>query len=188
MGRSPGGGGERRSSAPHARPMAFPMRFPLDSRPRYFAALAIVALAYFGAPKAGLALAFANGSITAVWPPTGLALAALLLGGYRLTPGVLGGAFLANVTTDAPLGSVFGIAIGNTLEALTGAFLIRSAGFDPALRRIRDVDVLVICGPVISTMVSATIGVLSLWAGGAVESGHLASSWRVWWFGDMAGD
>ena len=65
--------------------------------------IAVVALVYFGAAKLGLALAFATPNVTAIWPPTGIALAALILGGRKLWPGVALGAFLANVTTDVPL-------------------------------------------------------------------------------------
>jgi integral membrane sensor domain MASE1 len=72
---------------------------------RLLAALAVAA-AYYGAAKFGLALAYENSSVTAVWPPTGIALAALLLGGYRLWPGIALGAFLANAWTGVPLGTV----------------------------------------------------------------------------------
>src|SRR5213079_1339819 len=109
--------------------------------------VAILALAavYYGAAKFGLALAYENSSVTAVWPPTGIALAALLLGGYRLWPGVALGAFIANATTtNEPLavacGIAIGIAIGNTLEAVVGAWLLRRAiGFRISLGRLKDV-------------------------------------------------
>jgi integral membrane sensor domain MASE1 len=100
----------------------------------YLLRLAIVSGLYFGAAKAGLALAFANQSVTSIWPPTGLALAALFIWGYRMWPAVALGAFLANITTAGPLPSVLGIATGNTLEALVGVYLLRQvAEFRPAL-------------------------------------------------------
>src|SRR5919198_3312906 len=86
--------------------------------------IALLAAAYYGAAKLGLSFAFETPSVTAIWPPTGLALAALVLGGYRLWPGVAIGAFLANSWTGIPLAATFGIACGNTLEALVGAFLL----------------------------------------------------------------
>src|SRR5438552_3526306 len=153
--------------------------------------VAILALAavYYGAAKFGLALAYENSSVTAVWPPTGIALAALLLGGYRLWPGVALGAFLANAWTDVPLGTALGITVGNTLEALAGAYLLRRfAGFRPQLERVRDVVALALCGGILSTLVSATIGVASLWLGTDVAGDQIASTWRVWWLGDLAGD
>src|SRR5436309_11701359 len=94
--------------------------------------VAILALAavYYAAAKAGLALAYENSSVTAVWPPTGIALAALVLGGRRLWPGVALGAFLANSWTGVPLITVLGITAGNTLEAVVGAhLLVRVARF-----------------------------------------------------------
>jgi integral membrane sensor domain MASE1/anti-sigma regulatory factor (Ser/Thr protein kinase) len=147
----------------------------------------VVALVYFGSAKLGLALAFATPSVTAIWPPTGLALAALLLGGIRLWPGVALGAFLANVTTDVPLATTIGITLGNTLEAVVGASLLTWAGFRPDLRRLRDIFGLVVLAAVLSTTISATVGVLSLDLWDA-PSQSLWTDWRVWWLGDMGGD
>jgi integral membrane sensor domain MASE1/anti-sigma regulatory factor (Ser/Thr protein kinase) len=146
-----------------------------------------LAVVYFASAKLGLALAFATPSVTAIWPPTGVALAALVLGGRGLWPGVLLGAFLANVTTDVPVYTAAGIAVGNTLEALVGAALLGRVGFRPALLRLRDVFALVALAGLISTTVSATIGVASLAVGDSLSEGAL-STWRVWWLGDMGGD
>jgi integral membrane sensor domain MASE1/anti-sigma regulatory factor (Ser/Thr protein kinase) len=142
---------------------------------------------YFASAKLGLALAFATPSVTAVWPPTGIALAALVLAGRRLWPGVLLGAFLANVTTDVPVYTAAGIAAGNTLEALIGAWLLDRVGFRPTLQRLRDIFALVVLAGFISTAVSATIGVASLSVGDSLSQGAL-STWRIWWLGDMGGD
>src|SRR5262245_61614049 len=102
--------------------------------------LLLVCAVYFASAKAGLGLAGSNQSITAVWPPTGVALAAVLLLGYRIWPAITAGAFLANVTTAGGLLTALAISAGNTLEALAGAFLLLSvAGFDRALDRVRDV-------------------------------------------------
>ncbi|HEY7121971.1 MAG TPA: MASE1 domain-containing protein [Solirubrobacterales bacterium] len=142
---------------------------------------------YFGSAKFGLALAFSNENVTAVWPPTGIALAALVLWGRSLWPGVLLGAFLANVTTDVPVYTAAGIAVGNTLEAVVGAYLLDRVTFRPTLVRLRDVFALVIFGAAISTAVSATIGVASLSIGDSL-SGNTLTTWRLWWLGDMTGD
>jgi len=147
-----------------------------------------VAAIYFVAAKVGLALAFANSSVTAIWPPTGLALAAVVLLGPRVWPGILVGALLANATTDAPLVSVLGISFGNTLEALAGAWLLRRAGFRATLERVVDVLALVLLAGGLSTLVAATIGLLSLKLGGAVAAGTDFETWRVWWLGDLGGD
>ena len=147
----------------------------------------VLALVYFASAKLGLALAFSTASVTAVWPPTGIALAALVLWGRGLWPGVLLGAFLANVTTDVPVYTAAGIAVGNTLEALVGASLLDRFGFRPALPRLRDIFALVVLAAFLSTAVSATIGVASLSVGDSLSDGAL-SAWRVWWLGDMGGD
>ena len=146
-----------------------------------------LALVYFGSAKLGLALAFSNESVTAIWPPTGIALAALVLWGRGLWPGVLLGAFLANVTTDVPVYTAAGIAVGNTLEAVVGAWLLERVGFRPRLVRLRDIFALVVLGAVISTAVSATIGVASLSVGDSLSESTL-TTWRLWWLGDMGGD
>jgi integral membrane sensor domain MASE1/anti-sigma regulatory factor (Ser/Thr protein kinase) len=147
-----------------------------------------VAAAYYGAAKLGLNLAFMAKNVTAVWPPTGIALAALVLWGYRLWPGVALGALLANSWTGVPFYTVLGITLGNTLEALLGAFLLRRAGFRPSLERVRDVVALVLLAAVVSTTVSASIGVTSLLVGGEIDAGSFGSVWRTWWLGDMGGD
>jgi PAS domain S-box-containing protein len=156
---------------------------------RYATQAAIVSAAYVGTAKLGLALADAQSSITAVWAPTGIALAALLVWGYRLWPAVAIGALLANSWSSLPLVTVLGITTGNTLEAVLGAYLLlRVAAFRRSLERVKDVLALVVFGGAISTMVSATVGVASLWLGGAIAAGDLVSDWRVWWLGDMGGD
>ena len=147
----------------------------------------VVAGAYYASAKLGLQLAFENESVTAVWPPTGIALAALVLGGRRLWPGVLLGAFLANVTTDVPVYTATGIAVGNTLEAVVGAWLLDRFGFRPSLLRLRDIFALAVLAGAVSTAVSATIGIASLAVGDSL-SGGAVSAWRLWWLGDMGGD
>jgi integral membrane sensor domain MASE1 len=134
-------------------------------------------------------LAFETGSVTAVWPPTGIALAAVLLWGYRVWPGVALGAFLANSWTGVPVYAVALISTGNTLEALGGAYLLRRlADFRPSLERVRDVLALVGLAGVVSTMISATIGVGALLAASQISADEIGSVWRTWWLGDLGGD
>ena len=161
----------------------------LADRAGYVLQIVAVAIAYTASGKLGLHFAFASHSVTAIWPPTGIALAALVLGGYRLWPGVALGALLANLNTGVPAVTVLGIVVGNTLEALTGAVLLRRVGgFRPGLERVRDVISLVVFAAVISTMVSATIGIASLLIGGKISWAMVPSLWRRWWLGDMGGD
>src|SRR2546425_12763199 len=90
----------------------------------YLVTVAVLAVAYLIAAKLGLKLAFVHASATAVWPPTGIALAAFLVFGYRVWPGIFVGAYLANITTTGPVATSLGIATGQTLEGLTRAYLV----------------------------------------------------------------
>lgn len=148
-----------------------------------------LAAAYFGAAKLGLALAFQVEQITAVWPPTGIALTATLLFGYRIWPGIALGAFFANFTApDETLLTACGIAAGNTLEALTGAWLLhRVVNFENSMERLRDVLGLVCLAAGCCTMISATIGVTSLCLTGVQPWSRFGSMWTLWWLGDGAG-
>lgn len=151
--------------------------------------LAILALAilYTAAAKLGLALDAVSGFATLVWPPTGLSLAALLLFGTGLWPGVAIGAFVANLWTGAPVPVALGIAAGNTLEAVFGVWLLRRARVS-GLERLADVFALIVLAALGSTLVSATIGVGSLSLGGVVPAGRVAETWRAWWVGDALGN
>src|SRR5213593_4872036 len=110
---------------------------------------------YFAAGKVGLSLAFVHASASPVWPPTGIALAALLLLGYRVWPGILFGAFLVNAITAGSIATSFGIAAGNTLEGIVGAWLVnRWAGGRNAFERPRDIFSFALLAGGIATMLS----------------------------------
>jgi diguanylate cyclase (GGDEF)-like protein/PAS domain S-box-containing protein len=156
------------------------------SRVRAATRIALVAIVYVGAAKGGLALAYANSSVTAVWAPTGIALAALVLGGPRLWPAVAIGAALANAGTGLGALTVLAITAGNTLEAVIGAGLLRRLGFDPRLQRLRDVLALVVVAS-LCTIVAATTGLLALALSGHVGAADADFVWRTWWLGDLAG-
>jgi signal transduction histidine kinase len=153
-------------------------------------ALIIVGLAavYFAAGKLGLSLAFVHVSATAVWPPTGITLAAFLFFGPRVWPGVLVGAFLVNLTTAGSALSSAGIAIGNTLEGLVAAFLVnRYARGRYAFERLGDVLRFAILAALVSPVVSATFGVTSLCATGYAQWADFGPIWLTWWLGDAGG-
>jgi diguanylate cyclase (GGDEF)-like protein len=157
---------------------------------RFRLTIAVVAVAtvYFLAGKLGLMLAMVHASVTAVWPPTGLALAVLLIWGARLWPGIFLGAFLVNVTTEGSIFTSLGIATGNTLEALVGAWLVaRFAHGRNCLKQVRSVFGFVFLAALASTTVSATIGVTSLVAGGVAAWENAGTIWFTWWVGDAVG-
>jgi integral membrane sensor domain MASE1 len=131
------------------------------------AAIGILALVYFAAGKLGLTMAFVHPSATAVWPPAGIALAALLIVGHEIWPGILLGAFLVNLVTAGSVATSLGIATGNTLEALLGAFLVtKFAGGRNAFDREQDTFKFAVLAGMLSTTVAATFGVTSLCLGG----------------------
>ncbi|MGA8533398.1 MAG: MASE1 domain-containing protein [Candidatus Tumulicola sp.] len=148
----------------------------------------LVAVAYIAAAKLGLSLAFATKQVTAIWPPTGIALAALLLGGYRVWPGIWIGAFASNAVAAEPLWTAAAIATGNTIAPVFGTFLLRRFGeFDNALERVRDVFLLALLGSAIAMTVSATNGVVALALARIVPWSAFPSVWWVWWVGDAMG-
>jgi signal transduction histidine kinase/integral membrane sensor domain MASE1 len=152
------------------------------------AAMVILALVYFCTGKLGLLLAFGSTNATAVWPPTGIALAAVLLWGYRVWPGIFLGAFWLNFTTATPFWAAFGIGLGNTLEALLGAWLVnRYARGKEAFDQPKSILKFVILAGVVSTTVSATIGTTSLALSGLAR-GNSHDIWMTWWVGDLVSD
>jgi signal transduction histidine kinase len=156
---------------------------------RDLGALLVLVIVYFGAGKLGLSLAVLHASASAVWPPTGLALAALLLWGYRLWPAVFAGAFLVNWTTAGSFGTSVAIAAGNTVEAVAGAWLAhRFARGVGAFDRALDLFRFVFFAAAPSTALSATIGVTSLALGGYAAWNNFASIWLTWWTGDFVSD
>src|SRR2546422_5836718 len=161
------------------------MRVPWGTPPIVVLGLAAI---YLLAGKLGLLLAFVHASATAVWPPTGIALAAFLLLGYRVWPGIFLGAFLANVTTAGSVATSFGIALGNTLEGLIGACLLdRFANGRNVFDRAQDILKFVFLAATLSAVVSATIGVTSLSLGNFIQAQNFASIWFTWWLGDTIG-
>ncbi len=147
-----------------------------------------LAAAYFVTAKLGLRMAFVNPSATAVWPPTGIALAALLIFGARVWPAVFVGAFLANLTTAGSVATSIGIAGGNTLEGLLGSYLVqRFAAGRHAFGRPRNAFRFAVLAAGVSTAVSATCGVASLALGGFARWADVGPVWLTWWLGDGAG-
>ncbi len=135
----------------------------IGARVRNLAVLTLIAVFYFVAGKLGLRMAFIYPGATAVWPCTGIALAALLVLGYRVWPAILVGAFLVNVTTAGSAATSMGIAIGNTLEGLVGAYLVnRFAGGRNAFDRPQAIFKFAGLVGILSTTVSPTLGVTSL--------------------------
>ncbi|HET9856582.1 MAG TPA: MASE1 domain-containing protein, partial [Chthoniobacterales bacterium] len=150
-------------------------------------AISALALVYFVAGKLSLHLAFLNASASPVWPPAGIALAALLVLGFRVWPAIFLGAFLVNLMTAGNIWTSIGIAGGNTLEALCGAWLIsRFAGGARVFDRPQDVFKFALA-TAISTTISPALGVTSLAYAGFVPWANYSAIWLTWWLGDASG-
>ena len=157
------------------------------ARGAYVIELCGLGLIYFSLAKIGLTHASVNPSASPIWPPTGLAIAVLLLRGYRVWPAILVAAFAANATTAGSIATSLAIGLGNTAEGLIGAYLVNRwsggrATFETAAGVARFALI-----SFVPTALSATVGVTSLVLGGYAEPATVASVWLTWWLGDLAG-
>jgi signal transduction histidine kinase/ActR/RegA family two-component response regulator len=154
---------------------------------RTLLATGLLTVIYFVAGKLSLKLAFLYASASPVWPPAGIALAALLLFGYRVWPAIFVGAFLVNHTTAGNVWTSLGIATGNTLEAALGAWLIlRFAGGTRVFDRAYDVFRFALA-VALSTLVSPSIGLTGLALAGFANWTSYPAIWLTWWLGDLSG-
>jgi diguanylate cyclase (GGDEF)-like protein/PAS domain S-box-containing protein len=152
-----------------------------------FKSVALVAL-YVLFAKVGMTFGTVNSSATIIWPSSGLALAALLLGGLQFLPSIFIAAYIAAVMVDAPLIFALGSSLGNMLEPLAGYLLINRVGaVDLKLARIKDLWLVILLGGVIPSIVSALFGPLTLMLSGLISIEILpAITWR-WWRADVLG-
>jgi integral membrane sensor domain MASE1 len=158
----------------------------------------VIAAAYCITGKLGLLLAIPPGYATAIWPPSGLALAATLMYGYGVWPGIVLGSVLVNIVRlwrrppwrrcSSPWGWRRVSAWAAALQAVVGAYLVRRyVGFPSALAREREIGAFLVLGGPVSCLVNATIGVTTLWVGGKIPWALTPLSWWTWWVGDTIG-
>lgn len=166
------------------------MRVVRDFRNRPWAHIVVLCACYVATAYAGLHLDAVGGYAAHFWPPSGLALAAVLLFGRAVWPGVLIGSILVN--TFVAHGSFWvacGIAVGNTAEVLLGSYLLRRVdGFDMGLSRWSDIVYFLLFGAFVSTVVAATVGVSAVLLGGSIQPEDAFKTWLAWWTGDALGD
>jgi integral membrane sensor domain MASE1 len=148
--------------------------------------LGVVGLAYYTAARLSLELSLVGHSVTPLWAPTGVAVVAILAGGYSLWPAIALAAFAVNVPISPSAVTAVGIAVGNTAAPVVAVWLLRRLQFRTGLARPRDALTLLAAGTVAAT-ISASGGTASLVFSGAVAAGHFGSSWLVWWTGDDMG-
>lgn len=148
----------------------------------------LLAVLYFIFARFGLVFAFLNPHVTAVWPPTGIALAAMLVWGYRFWPGIALGALLVNLSVSPNLWFAMAAAAGNTLEAVLGALLIRYVlGRQNPLDSTRGIFAFVLCGVILGPVLSASAGVGGLLLTGGMPWSSFWAVWSTWWMGDAGG-
>jgi PAS domain S-box-containing protein len=152
----------------------------------YAGSVLVLAGAYYVAAKIGLRLAYLDGAVTALWPPVGVGIAALVLYGTRLWPGIVIGDLLVG-DFSTPFGTVMGQTVGNTLEVVVAAILLRRlTNRTPAMDRVGDVLALVAAGAV-GTAISAAFGTASLRLGNIIPAGEVGEVARTWWLSDFSG-
>jgi signal transduction histidine kinase len=158
---------------------------------RYAGGVLLVAAGYYASAKLGQTLRY-TASVAAIWPPAGFGIAALYLCGLRWWPGVLIAELVINAellidSTPLPLGSLLGQQAGNMAEIVVGAMLLRRlAGRPAALDRAEQLGG-TIAAAAVATAISATVGTVSMLAGGVIEAAETTGFWRTWWLGDLAG-
>lgn len=150
---------------------------------RYFG----VTLAYYGGGLAGLSIPFVGSHITLIWPPTGIALAALLRWRSSLWPAVWTGAFAVNLSIGSTPELAFMIACGNTLGPWLAARMLQRLHFDAAIVRRRDLLHYLTIAVLGGMALNATNGVIQLWLADILPTSAISTAWTTWWLGDAVG-
>lgn len=144
-----------------------------------------VAVAYYVLARLGLQLAYVGSNVTLVWPPTGIAVAALFRLGLGRWPGIFAAATLVNLSMGSPLWTSALIGAGNTAGPALVAWVLRKHGFRP-FDRLRDAMTFLATIP-IGMMVAPTVGLVALHGAGQVPPGFFGPAWLMWWVGDLNG-
>jgi signal transduction histidine kinase len=149
--------------------------------------LALLALVYWSAARLSLTLALVHGQVTPIWPPTGIALVAILIFGRRVWPAIFAAALAINLPIGpSPVGAML-IAAGNTLAPVVAAELLRRVGFRLELDRFRDAAAIIGLAALAGMSISASIGTSVLVLSGSVSPTNFWPTWTVWWTGDAMG-
>jgi len=184
-----------KSPAPQIEQNSRPYDFLLSSS--YWNQFFIIAVSYYLMGRLGQLMSIPPGNVTPVWPPSGIALAAVLLYGYRIWPAIFLGALFGNTvafyngetwtTMLHSIGTGVGISIGASLQAVAGKYLIATFGnIDEPIERARDVIITLTMGA-LSCLVNSTIGTSSLCLGGFAAWSNYLNIWWTWFLGDTAG-
>ncbi len=155
----------------------------------------ITSAVYLAAARLSLLLAVGNSNASPVWPPSGIAFAVIFLWGYRMSPAIFTGAFIANILALQSAGFApayyiipsFFTAAGNMLESIIGTYLIkRFSGTENPFDNIKGLFAFIIYGGLFCTLISAAVGVCS-YCSAAGNWSSFRELWLTWWLGDAAG-
>jgi integral membrane sensor domain MASE1 len=160
---------------------------PVTAAFRTTATILAVALAYYATAQMGLVLALVKGQVTPLWLPTGIAVAALLMSGRKVWPGITLGAFATNISLGPDFASVLLITAGNTAAPLVAWYLLTRFGFRTRLDRLKDALLLVFAGALGAMLVSAAVGAAALKISGSIPWRDVPAVVSVWWTGDAMG-
>ena len=150
--------------------------------------IGILALAYFIAGKLAVSiLGLVEAEASPVWPPAGIALAAMLLQGRQIWPGIALGSVLLNSTAGIPSAVIVTSAFSVTVQALVGESALRWSGFSTKLDRLQDVMGLVAGAVIGSTFVGSTLGNLGACIFGWAQWSNFSRNWWTTWLGDGMG-
>ncbi|MBT0963140.1 PAS domain S-box protein [Denitromonas iodatirespirans] len=147
----------------------------------------VVLAAYVVGGRIGLTVPYIGSHISLIWPPTGIALAALLRWNLSLWPAIWLGAFGVNLSVGSSVELAAGIAAGNTLGPWLAARLLRGQGFDCDLPARRDLVRYLVIGVAAGMALNAGNGVAQLWLAGLLPTSALGAAWSTWWLGDAMG-
>lgn len=150
------------------------------------ATMVAVALAYFASAQLGLQFALVRDQVTPLWPPAGIAVAAIVLLGRRAIPGIAIGALAVNAPLGPTLPAILAITAGNTAGPVAVAAILRTLRFDRAFTGARDAAVLVSAASA-GMLLSASTGTAALAVAGALDAGDGRTTWWTWWAGDATG-
>jgi signal transduction histidine kinase len=134
----------------------------------------------------GVLFSLKQGNISPIWPPSGLAFAALLLFGKNMWPAITLATFLVTFLTHVPPLTALGVGIGNTLEALLGYYLFTRLKYNIDLKRLNDILGIIFIA-LVTPVIAATIGVYCFYYSHLLKHSELATAWGTWWWGDVLG-
>nr|WP_238342485.1 MASE1 domain-containing protein [Actinopolymorpha rutila] len=176
----------RRTGARRVQPLWKARAWTRGAFATFIAQLAAVGFAYYATGRLGLLVGVLRGEISPLWPPSGIALAAMLVLGARVWPGLLAGSILIKAEL-MPLAPALLSGVGSLLGPVCAYFLLRRIGFSTKLERQKDALALVFLGALAAMLVSSTVGTIVIVSANVIPAHQFLVAWFTWWTGDAMG-